>query len=297
MHVKTIQTALAWSCWSVILWAHRLHVCCCYTTDCRASRGPHESRRQEEIQALKLSSKFTQAHTQYRLCPAPTSLMTSLENNKSTAWLIQTQSHAATAPLSRVCYILHVWHINKILSNPAESCLCNSHRVSSAGVAWQHTVTHTEIKSWYSSGLVWGADLSKNQAAYLNSGIILNQIRELPRRSDNKAARNFDGAPDYQTVAQYKTHEWNTRVTTWCLREEPAHLRASQEVVELDPADGGVGLEVGELVSQQDSRHGGLLSAAQTREKEGRQERGGGPLPWQACSYRQLINEPGWGRG
>lgn len=44
--------------------------------------------------------------------------------------------------------------------------------------------------------------------------------------------------------------------------------------MELDPADGGVGLEVGELVSQQNSRHGGLLSAAQTREKEGRQEGG-----------------------
>lgn len=66
----------------------------------------------------------------------------------------------------------------------------------------------------------------------------------------------------------------NTRVTTRCQREEPAHLRASQEVVELDPAEGGVGLEVGELVSQQNSRHVWLLSAAQTREKEGRQEGG-----------------------
>lgn len=48
---------------------------------------------------------------------------------------------------------------------------------------------------------------------------------------------------------------------------KPAHSRVAQEVVHLDPADGGVGLEVGELISQQKSRHGGLFSAAQTQEK------------------------------
>lgn len=39
-----------------------------------------------------------------------------------------------------------------------------------------------------------------------------------------------------------------------------AHLRAAEEIVELDPADGGVGLEVRELVSQQKSRHDRLFS-------------------------------------
>lgn len=41
-----------------------------------------------------------------------------------------------------------------------------------------------------------------------------------------------------------------------------AHLRAAQEVVELDPADGRVRLEVGELVSEQKSRHGRFSAAA-----------------------------------
>lgn len=39
-----------------------------------------------------------------------------------------------------------------------------------------------------------------------------------------------------------------------------AHSRAAQEVVELDPADGCVRLEVGELVSEQNSRHGRFFS-------------------------------------
>lgn len=43
-----------------------------------------------------------------------------------------------------------------------------------------------------------------------------------------------------------------------------AHLRVTKEVVELDPASGGVSLEVGEHVSKQKPRHGRSLSAAQT---------------------------------
>lgn len=43
-----------------------------------------------------------------------------------------------------------------------------------------------------------------------------------------------------------------------------AHLRVTKEVVELDPAGGGVSLEVGEHVSKQKPRHGRSLSAAQT---------------------------------
>lgn len=39
-----------------------------------------------------------------------------------------------------------------------------------------------------------------------------------------------------------------------------AHLRAAQEVVELDLSDSCVRLEVGELVSEQDSRHGRFFS-------------------------------------
>ncbi len=82
------------------------------------------------------------------------------------------------------------------------------------------------------------------------------------------------------------------QISTWCLCVKPAHLRAAQEVVELDPADGGVGLEVGEFVSQQKSRHGRLFSAAQTRE-EGRRGRS-------ACLARcdqHNMNGSGWGRG
>lgn len=40
------------------------------------------------------------------------------------------------------------------------------------------------------------------------------------------------------------------------------HLRAAQEVVELDLADGRVRLEVGELVSEQKSRHGRFFATA-----------------------------------
>lgn len=47
----------------------------------------------------------------------------------------------------------------------------------------------------------------------------------------------------------------------------PAHLRVAQEVVELDPADCGISLEVGELVSQQKSRHGRLFSAGQIQKE------------------------------
>lgn len=43
------------------------------------------------------------------------------------------------------------------------------------------------------------------------------------------------------------------------LSVKPAHLRAAQEIVELDLADGGVGLEIWKLVSQQESGHGGFL--------------------------------------
>lgn len=39
-------------------------------------------------------------------------------------------------------------------------------------------------------------------------------------------------------------------------QNQSAHSRAAQVVVKLDPADGRVRLEVGELVSEQDSRHG-----------------------------------------
>lgn len=49
--------------------------------------------------------------------------------------------------------------------------------------------------------------------------------------------------------------------------EGPAHLRLAQEVMELDPADGGVSLEVWELVSQQNSWHGRSSSAAKTQRK------------------------------
>lgn len=50
----------------------------------------------------------------------------------------------------------------------------------------------------------------------------------------------------------------------------PAHLRVAQEVVELDPADCGVSLEVGELVSQQKSRHGWLCSAGPAQKERKR---------------------------
>lgn len=45
------------------------------------------------------------------------------------------------------------------------------------------------------------------------------------------------------------------------------HSRVAQEFVELDPADSGVSLEIGELVSQQKSRHGQLFSAAQSQKE------------------------------
>ena len=86
---------------------------------------------------------------------------------------------------------------NNFLSNPAESCLCNS-VVSTQQVSHD---SHT-LRSRADTLLDWCACLSTNQAAYLNSKLMLNQIRELLPPSDNKAARNLDGAPDYQTGAQ-----------------------------------------------------------------------------------------------
>lgn len=54
----------------------------------------------------------------------------------------------------------------------------------------------------------------------------------------------------------------------WCLNVKHAHLRAAQEIVELDPADGGVGLEVWEHVTQQKSRHDGFCSAVRYGKNE-----------------------------
>lgn len=58
-------------------------------------------------------------------------------------------------------------------------------------------------------------------------------------------------------------------VTYW----KRVHSRVAQEVVELDPADSGVSLEIGELVSQEKSRHGQLFSAAPQSQKESYQDK------------------------
>lgn len=155
--------------------------------------------------------------------------------------------------------VLFLYYIYSSFYNPAESRFYNSIRVS-------QQVSHDTVR------LLMCQISIKSCALAFDFRINTKSDQGGAKTSQSVSCTQlYCGSTKCCTVTSALSK--NQVTTCACLCVKPAHLRVAQEIVELDLADGGVGLEIGELVSQQKSRHDRLFSAAHThthwREEEG----------------------------